>query len=773
MQEITKLDSEVLKKFKLEANFYCDPNHSENLLFLSPLVLLQDGPDLKKGGFKDTGAKKILGRLTKDILERKDDILFEIPEVIYLHMGYGKKSVNKKGKLAVTAEEGKLWRSFLDLSRFASRSSGKCTSDNVLEEGEPMEVSFPTEEDTETHDSQQDVVPSGDSGLLIPLKGRYILLFSILLIFFEKKKKGKVKENHPESKEAKIGLNKISDFMLFWILPYLLNFNHRKVQEVKKHHEVRGVEFLEFVKRSASEVIKDSFASCNISDEHREVILKYYKKYYGTEQLDHYYDLFKASDNTPLVLVPKQYIIKGMPATLEDIGQNWRKIGRDTLFSEFINLFIKDREIQEDFLFSLKDLKHRQGIDFAIILPDEPTFNELTEQLERECADTFRRPRQTGRSLISPRIGLIEDQEKDLTVCFSFFQGRSSPQVSSLFRAVGAHYMDHFTLAVLHGLCCNSRDPDFRVGNLYGVSSARKCSFKGRYLYGKSKKEDDLNFSQSVGRFCRAEFPETYAQWEETVREDDKVKKLMADTKESLKVDPEFIRVIDLPVMYSNTSNSEKLRKPYAAALACNEEKLKRYKMRVVNLNGCLLSRISQCGRKDNTAVVLAIKDTCQGCDLPHLQGAIKMIITHFIRAVVVAGLPKVYPVEPDAEDRENVECDDSSSDEDLDDDQVEQASSNTVPKKVKEGCPSGDDLEALSRDIVEKWKALARRLRFSESQITIFDKDHVEYTEKPYHMLLGWKEREASSATYKVLFDALCHDLVRRRDLAENLCCC
>ena len=413
LQEITKLNSEVLKKFKLEANFYCDPNHSENLLFLSPLVLLQDGPDLKKGGFKDIGAKKIFGRLTKDILERKDDILFEIPEVMYLHMGYGKKSVNKKGKVALTAEEGKLWRRFLDLSRFASPSSG-----------EPMEVSFPTVEDTETHDSQQDVVPSGDSGLLIPLKGRYILLFSILLIFFEKKKKGKVKGNHSESEEAKIGLNKKSDFMLFWILPYLLNFiNHRKVQEVKQHHAVGGVEFLEFVKRSASEVIKESFASCSISDEQREVILKYYKTYYGTEQLDHSYDLSKTSDNIPLVLVPKRYIIKGMPATLEDIGRNWRKIGRDTLFSEFINLFIKDREIQEDFLRSLKDLRHRQGIDFAIILPGEPTFNELTEQLERECADTFRRPRKTGRSLISPRIGLIEDQEKDLKVCFSFFQG--------------------------------------------------------------------------------------------------------------------------------------------------------------------------------------------------------------------------------------------------------------------------------------------------------------------------------------------------------------
>lgn len=667
LQEITKLDVEVLKKIKLEAYFNCDPNQSENLCFLSPLVLLEDY-DLKKGGYKDFGAKEILGRVTKDILKRKDDLLFQVPEIMYLHMGYGKKSGNKKGKMALTAEEGEFWRSFLDLSRFASCASPRSeesSSGDDLEEGEPREGSFSTEENRETHHLQQDEVPSGDSGLQIPLKGRYMLLFSILLMFFVKKKKKKGKRSG--SVEAKIGLNEISDFMLFWILPYLLNFNHRKVQEVKKHHEVRGFEFLEFVKKSASEVIRESFASCSISDEPREVILQYYKKYYGTEQLDHDYDLFKTSDDTPLVLVPKRYIIKNMPVTLEDIGLVWEKFGRDPLFSEFIDLFIKDREIQKDFLYSLEDLKHRQGIDFAIILPDEPTFNELTGHLEEECADTFIRPKQIGRSLISPCIGLIKDQQKDLVVCFSFFQGHKSLQVSSLFRAVGAHYMDHFTLAILHGLCCNPRDPDFRVGNLYGVSRARKCSFRGSSLYPKGKKKDYLDFSQSIGRFCQTEFPVTYAKWEETVRKDDKVKKLMEKTKNSLKICPKFIRSSDLTVMYSSTSNSRKLRKNYS--------------MRVVNSDGCLLSRISQCGRKDNTAVVLAIKDTFEGCQLPILQDAIKRIITHFIRAVFVAGLPNVYPVEPDAEDRERVECD-SSSDEDLDDDQVEQASSNTVQKK-------------------------------------------------------------------------------------------
>ena len=36
--------------------------------------------------------------------------------------------------------------------------------------------------------------------------------------------------------------------------------------------------------------------------------------------------------------------------------------------------------------------------------------------------------------------------------------------------------------------------------------------------------------------------------------------------------------------------------------------------------------------------------------------------------------------------------------------------------------------------------------------------------------MLLHWKRREDEEATYLVLHDALCHDLVDRKDLANNI---
>jgi len=114
-------------------------------------------------------------------------------------------------------------------------------------------------------------------------------------------------------------------------------------------------------------------------------------------------------------------------------------------------------------------------------------------------------------------------------------------------------------------------------------------------------------------------------------------------------------------------ANTKKLQcSPFGAAMAQNQEKLKTYQVRAVNLNGCLLSMTAKCGRKDNVAVVLAIKDSCgeYGSCLPHLPDAIKMIVTHFVRAIVVAGLPKVYPPEPDKENREEIECSSSEEEE-------------------------------------------------------------------------------------------------------------
>ena len=82
----------------------------------------------------------------------------------------------------------------------------------------------------------------------------------------------------------------------------------------------------------------------------------------------------------------------------------------------------------------------------------------------------------------------------------------------------------------------------------------------------------------------------------------------------------------------------------------------------------------------------------------------------------------------------------------------------------------SKDDLERLSRKIADNWKPLARRLGFDETEITAFDLENGRLSRKAHQMLLAWHRREGSAATYQVLYDALCDDLVECKALAEEL---
>lgn len=438
LSEITEIDPEQLEeKFRLEPRIRYDPNQSENLLFLSPLVLLED-LELREGGFQDRGAKEVLSRVAKHICESKDPSLLQVPEITYFHMGYGKKSENKKCQIAINKEEAEVWMGFLNLSRF---SREKNPEEESTSEGEevPMEIDdidFPTSADTQAldredtqqvqdHDSEDSVGPN-DSGLQIPLKGSYVLLFSILLIFFDKKKKKKSATSTDD--EPKIGANKISDFLLFWIIPYLLNYNHQKVREIVKHHkEVNGRDFTKTVKMSTLKIIREAMSSCQVSAKLKDAIMTKYKDFYGTEQLECEYDLLATRDDEPVILVPKRYKVTQMPAEIQDIGRKWRELGDVKLIDEFMSKFVKNKEIQKDFLYSLPLLTNRQGVDYAILFPDEQTFNEVIKQLENDSCEYFSPPKvisMGGRNLITPRIGLVRNTEKYLAVCFSYLQGK-------------------------------------------------------------------------------------------------------------------------------------------------------------------------------------------------------------------------------------------------------------------------------------------------------------------------------------------------------------
>ena len=92
--------------------------------------------------------------------------------------------------------------------------------------------------------------------------------------------------------------------------------------------------------------------------------------------------------------------------------------------------------------------------------------------------------------------------------------------------------------------------------------------------------------------------------------------------------------------------------------------------------------------------------------------------------------------------------------------------------KKVKDGVVADDDLEGLSLQLGSPWKSLARRLKFSPAEIDGFDHADKELAEKSFRMLCRWKEKSGlSGATYKVLYEALCHKYVDRKDLAGLFC--
>ena len=89
----------------------------------------------------------------------------------------------------------------------------------------------------------------------------------------------------------------------------------------------------------------------------------------------------------------------------------------------------------------------------------------------------------------------------------------------------------------------------------------------------------------------------------------------------------------------------------------------------------------------------------------------------------------------------------------------------------MKKGIPTDEELEDLSEKIPDHWKKLGRRLTFDKAELEAFDKDNDKIADKAYAMLMAWKEREGSAATYRVLNKALCDILVKRRDLAQQFC--
>lgn len=237
-------------------------------------------------------------------------------------------------------------------------------------------------------------------------------------------------EKEIESK-GRIGANKISDFLAFWMLPYLLNYTQRKVQEIETHYKAQKKDpqsHVKTVKKSTMDIVAD--ATQSMPAEILPKLKERLEKYYSAEKLEKEYTLLKCEDGSPVVLVPLQYVFdtsKGHPLRMEDLGQFWDCDGQVLSRREFLNAFIRNRKVQKDYFECMKDAKFRQGVNYSIIFPDKAAFEFLLKKVRNadpNVLTTLKDAKSQGRGLISPRHTVVKCNEQNLVVCFAYFQGK-------------------------------------------------------------------------------------------------------------------------------------------------------------------------------------------------------------------------------------------------------------------------------------------------------------------------------------------------------------
>lgn len=220
-----------------------------------------------------------------------------------------------------------------------------------------------------------------------------------------------------------------------------------------------------------------------------------------------------------------------------------------------------------------------------------------------------------------------------------YFLGTDRSSVAALFRAIGAHHCNHFTIVFLYGSTFSKYDADCKLGSLYPVREAKELSFKQRKLQKVGKK---MSFRKGISKFVHHDFPSSYHRWVQNIRSDHDVKVAM----KLFSIEPTFDLRKHLKVAFANSRQRESLKN----ACLQKEDKvrnsnlrmLSKYEIQAANVDGHLLSMIHQYGREDNIGVTLAINNTLQPEDPPtELMRAVNKNISYFVMAIIQAGLRK------------------------------------------------------------------------------------------------------------------------------------
>lgn len=225
-------------------------------------------------------------------------------------------------------------------------------------------------------------------------------------------------------------------------------------------------------------------------------------------------------------------------------------------------------------------------------------------------------------------------------IVHGFSPGTDRSSVAALFRAIGAHYFNHFTVIFLHGSTVDKDGSDCQLGNLYPVRVAQKLSFDRGKLKKAKVTGSKISFRKGIAKFVEHDFPLCYGQWIQNVHRDPKVEEAIQQHG----IEPMFDPAKHLKAAFAKSSDQQSLKNACLnkkdKVKKSNLSNLSKYEIQAANLDGNLLSMIQQYGRKDNISVNLAINNTLGPDDPPQvLRVAVSRIIYHFVMVVINAGL--------------------------------------------------------------------------------------------------------------------------------------
>ena len=215
---------------------------------------------------------------------------------------------------------------------------------------------------------------------------------------------------------------------------------------------------------------------------------------------------------------------------------------------------------------------------------------------------------------------------------FILISGSDHKTVTRLFRVIGSHFANHFSVIIMKGSLCSDVDP-YQLGNLHPVSVATKWEKQGRRL---KKVKQEVSFLDGKGMFSCIDFPVTCPKWEDEVKTDRIVKARNLTPKYKL---GEPVKVAFFKRRLPKKDKELPLNHP---GLAIHTKDLANCDFRVVNFDGCVIKFISQSARKDGHGLIMALNDYCGPFRSTFAAKPMIMstIIDYFVRAIVVAGLP-------------------------------------------------------------------------------------------------------------------------------------